>query len=251
MASDERHDLAARAWTEELLRRLQAFCAGQETHESLQAWARTAAGGPAPTHRIACEIHLDLWNAASRLPPGDPSCPYILRPVDVVAYARQLQRGAVTIRLREFAVVKASLPAIAAQLGLESERHVLDGLGWFESLQFASPGSGRVFVLSRPLQRAHADPTILEAAAAGPEVDARDLLRDLFETLGIDLADVLELPDGFDPESLPKHTLWRQDDNGNRFAVATFTGLRKAEAALQRFLVLKHKQFYWLEDAPA
>ncbi|MBK7829741.1 hypothetical protein [Nannocystis sp.] len=110
---------------------------------------------------------------------------------------------------------------IASRLGRETERYVLDGIGWCEYLQIASPGSGRVFVLERPL----------EAAARGSWVyvdrtaDALDAVRDLFETLAIDLADLEGFASDFvvDTVALPRWTLWRQDDNGIRAEVADFT----------------------------
>ncbi len=135
---------------------------------------------------------------------------------------------------------------IASRLGRETERYVLDGIGWCEYLQIASPGSGRVFVLERPL----------EAAARGSWVyvdrtaDALVAVRDLFEALAIDLADLEGFASDFvvDTAALPRWTLWRQDDNGIRAEIADFTGRRKAEAALRHYESLHHKQVYWLEE---
>jgi hypothetical protein len=63
-------------------------------------------------------------------------------------------------------------------------------------------------------------------------VDA--VLLDLFETLGIDLDDV-DLYDAFAGHALRELRLWRQTADGARTVVATFTGLRKAQAALRRY----------------
>lgn len=255
MAAGDPPDLAARALTEQLIVRLQAFLDGRETHESLRTWAGAAwrdhQQGLARTNRTARLILSNVACAADRHPPGDESQPYILRAVDVVEYLRKLQRGDMTGPVREVAMLSMPLPIFAERLGLDTDRYILDQLGWFEYLQFASPGSGRVFVLSRPLEFFDQGRSLVEFVPLGP-FDPQDVLRDLFETFIVDHEDLVWLADDFDNicESLPRQTLWRQDDNGNRFAVATFTGARKAEAALQHFAALKHKQFYWLEDVP-
>lgn len=238
----------AQASTEELVRRLRRFLAGGETHESLEAWGKAAWGRthPAQANRAAFSVMMNAWNAATRVWPGDASCPFALRPVDVAAYLRLLQRGEPKAPLREVGGLKAPLSAFAEQLGLETERHVVDGLGWFEYLQFASAGSGRVFVLSRPLTCGPRGPETTEVAADAA-ADAKDVLCDLFETLAIDHEDVHWLAEGFEARSLTTWVLWRQDDNGNRAEVARFTGFRKAEAAFRRYAALMHKQLYWVE----
>ena len=52
------------------------------------------------------------------------------------------------------------------------------------------------------------------------------------------------------PPLEPPWVLWRQDDNGNRFVVATFDDQKAAEAALRAFERKKHKQTYWIDRAP-
>ncbi|PCC75355.1 hypothetical protein SAMN02745121_03919 [Nannocystis exedens] len=243
-------DLRVRALTEELIHRLRGFIAGRETPATLQQWAQATWGkgqeGPVAANRLATEALHDLWNADSRFPPGDLTSPPIFRPVDAAATLRRLTRGSLDGPVCEVAALKAPLHQFAARLDLETERHVLDGLGWFEFLQFASPGTGRAFDLQRPLERRDTDnlPTLVRASATG---DAQEILQDLFETLVIDHDDVAALADDFAALELPKRTLWRQDDNGNRAQVASFTGVRKAEAALTHYAALMHKQLYWLE----
>jgi hypothetical protein len=46
-----------------------------------------------------------------------------------------------------------------------------------------------------------------------------------------------------------RYTLWRQDDNGNRFAVAVFARREEAEEQLLTFSLLPHRQIYWIEEA--
>jgi hypothetical protein len=53
------------------------------------------------------------------------------------------------------------------------------------------------------------------------------------------------------------HVLWRQDDNGNRVRIGTFSGcdsLASAEGARDALEARGHKQLYWIEsveDEPA
>ncbi|WAS99226.1 hypothetical protein [Nannocystis punicea] len=243
-------DLRIRALTEELIRRLRGFLDGRETHAALQQWAQSAWGGteegPVAANRLATEALHDLWNADSRVPPRDLDSPHIFRPVDAAESLRRLRRGTLVGTFREVAGLKDPLREFAARLDLETERHVLDGLGWFEFLQFASPGTGRVFLLQRPLEGPAAVhfPTLVRAPAAD---EPQETVRDLFETLVIDDNDVAAFADEFDGLAMHRRALWRQDDNGNRAVVATFTGVRKAEAALQRYAASMHKQLYWLE----
>jgi hypothetical protein len=44
--------------------------------------------------------------------------------------------------------------------------------------------------------------------------------------------------------------LVRQDDNGNRFEVKSFTSSCEAQAAVRAFESLGHKQTYWIEPLP-
>jgi hypothetical protein len=62
---------------------------------------------------------------------------------------------------------------------------------------------------------------------------------DLFDTLVIEPPNLV----------VQRWDLWRQDDNGVRALMASFTGRAKAEAALEHFEALGHKQAYWLESA--
>ena len=44
------------------------------------------------------------------------------------------------------------------------------------------------------------------------------------------------------------HVLWRQDDNGNRVPLGTFSSLRDAELLRDAFERRGHKQLYWIES---
>ncbi len=237
------------ARTETLVGLLQAFLAGHETHESLQEWSRTLWAGqesPVHGHTWATGILMNLFNATERELLGDDSSPRILRGIDVDAYLSGLQRGEKVAPTRELGGLRATPQDVATWLGRETERHVLDGIGWCEYLQLASPGTGRVFVLERALNTRMTGSWVYADRAA----DALDTVRDLFETLTIDLADLDCFAQAFiiDTGALPSLTLWRQDNTGDRAEVASFTGRRKAEAALRRSEAQDPMQVYWIED---
>ena len=42
-------------------------------------------------------------------------------------------------------------------------------------------------------------------------------------------------------------TVWRQDDNGQRFRVAGFASQAEAERCIAGLTRSLHKQFYWIE----
>lgn len=43
--------------------------------------------------------------------------------------------------------------------------------------------------------------------------------------------------------------LWRQDDNGNRFLISTFSSREAAQAELERLEAGGHKQTYWISES--
>lgn len=47
-----------------------------------------------------------------------------------------------------------------------------------------------------------------------------------------------------------RYELWRQDDNGNRFLVETFTDREAAEERLARMTRSIHKQTWWISERP-
>jgi hypothetical protein len=80
-------------------------------------------------------------------------------------------------------------------------------------------------------------------------------LRSDEETLTNELEDVLEVLE-LSSENIswysPKiefelHELWRQDDNGHKFLIETFTCRADAVKAIKEFEPRLHKQTYWVE----
>ena len=222
----------------ELIRRLRAFVDGHETHDSLQSWARSLWGdtedGPMEMNSVGTSILENAWNAAVKLPSRGEADSYILRTADAIEYIRLLQRGIVKAPLTEVAGLLIPLRHIGERLGLETERHIISGLGWFEFLQIASLGTGRTFVLSRSLGRDDSKQPMTEAAVSEKKNDAQGILEDLFETLEIDFDDVGWLAQEFRQVSLPRWILQYQEGDNSLVPIATFSGFRKAEATLRQ-----------------
>ena len=51
------------------------------------------------------------------------------------------------------------------------------------------------------------------------------------------------------PEPEAAWELWRQDDNGHRFKIATFASEPEAREHLADYESRHHKQMYWIERA--
>lgn len=253
MVAGDRQYFETRRLTIEIVARLEDFVAGRETNEGLEAWAMSVWGrtqkGPAHTNRWASSVLINLHNAGARHDQRDATSPFLLRAADATAYLQRLRRGEFGGPGVLVGGIATPLEPFVERFGLGTEHHIVDGLGWFEQLQFASFGSGRAFALNRPLQYLEKyDALATDIVAAPGEVPA-EVLRDLVEALVIDRSDFVWLSSDFKDVVLPEHTLWRQDDNGNRVVIQKFTGRRKAEKELARFEALSHKQMYWLEEA--
>ena len=86
--------------------------------------------------------------------------------------------------------------------------------------------------------------------AAGIEAGELELLRTIAARLGAkwgkdDLGwwAALARPD------FPSWSVWRQDDNGNRFLLRANLTKEEAPRVIQHFESLGHKQHYWAEDS--
>jgi hypothetical protein len=128
-------------------------------------------------------VLINLTNATARTRPRDDASPFILRAIDAAEYLRLLRRGTLTSPGRKIGGLTAPLRTFAEQLGLETERRVLDGLGWFELLPCASPSSGRAFALSRPLEHLHLHQRLSTDVVVEPGSETADVLHDLVETV--------------------------------------------------------------------
>ena len=243
--------------TSEMTAKLEAFCAGRETTASLEAWAHAlwkldgTQDGPLRTNSTATAVLIDLHNANESEDRDDSTRGPMFRTLDALECLRELRRGGGRSTPRELVSVAGPMSMWTATLGFEPIRGVLAGLGWFEFLRFASPGSGRAFVMRNALSRYGGEEAYMPTIATELEGAPAECLVDLLETLGIDRSDLTWVADEFEGVLLPEWAVYRQDDNGVRTRVASFTGYRKARAALSKLEAGKHKQTYWVEREPA
>lgn len=177
-----------------------------------------------------------------------------IRRSDVETYLRWLTEGppAPVSDREHFAVLRLSPEEIAAQLGLCTVHWWLDGIGFLHTVRFVSAGTGRPFEAGSQVYAFSEPGEHRSWISTQPPCDSVALL-DLLDTLCIDLSDIPMLDgkpgwnEAISVEGLPRWRLMRQDDNGRRFEMETFTAPRKARERLQAYEALHHKQIYWLE----
>ncbi len=196
-------------------------------------WPEARQDLPFAGQSLANTVWLSILNAT------DPE----LRITDVEGYIRWLTIGSPFYPIRVCGV-RMSAARLAAQLSLATHRYIVDGLGWQESVEFVSLVTGRQF---------HAESSIVHDVPDNIFVHACDVpgrepqpLLDLCNTLGIDAADCF-----LDHAEPARWRIWRQDDNGHRSVVSTFTALKKARLALADLEAATHKQMYWIDPFPA
>lgn len=229
----------------EMVRRVASFLAGETTREALLQWARAVK--PAPQHfryGHADSLHTCLWNLDLTL--GESGEPLVRR-ADLEEQLREVHTGSWQVEFEPVALLKLPIAEIVRRTGVSEFRHAIPGLGWFEKVRFASLGTGIGYLASCSLDVPHlrARGTSIHVYKPPASVAERTwLLGDLFDTLDIDATDATAL-------WAPLTTRWnllRQDDNGNKFLVDSFTGYAKAAARLDQLGAGHHKQIYWLEE---
>ncbi len=74
----------------------------------------------------------------------------------------------------------------------------------------ASPGTGRSFLDAERALEARREPELEAFVTTEEGGTAEEVLRDLYETLSIDRADMTWLADEFAPVVVPEWCIWRQ-----------------------------------------
>lgn len=233
----------------EMTARVEKFLAGAITREALSAWAHAASldGKGIRFHNLRASIlYTCLCSLDAKL---DKTHEYVVRSSDLAIHLHELRSGLPPL-LHEpppvVAMVKLTPTEIARRTGADVARLWRDGLGWFDRVCFTSAGMGTSFcAMSLLVNSPGLNPStaihVWDRPQSLPERSC--LLGILFDTLCIDDADATKL-------WAPVTTCWdllRQDDNGNSFPVATFTGYAKARARIAELDAMQHKQLYWLE----
>lgn len=233
----------------EMAARVEQFLAGAITREALSAWAHAASidGKGIRFHNPRASI---LYTCLCALDEKlDKTHEHVVRSSDLAIHLHELRSGLLPF-LNEpppiVAMVKLTTTEIARRTGADVARFWWDGLGWFDRVCFTSAGMGTSFcAMSLLINSQRPDPsTAIHVWDSPQSLPERSwLLGILFDTLCIDDGDATKL-------WAPVTTCWdllRQDDNGNSFPVATFTGYAKARARIAELDALQHKQLYWLE----
>lgn len=227
-----------------LIQNLRALLTGEMTRDAVRTWlldeeARAGRRGPFPS-QPALHVYESLLSLDERW--GDD---LLVREVELRAYLRWLTEGESFHSDGDaLFVLERDIDEFAGQTGTEAARWWFTGLGWWVSLQFCSPASGR--------------PYVVHAALGSPQrlgihvqvgVDRNDALADLFEVLAVDDRDVTHIHPGVELERLPVWALWREDDNCNRFEIDRSRSYTKMYAQQQRYEARGHRQTYWIEPA--
>lgn len=233
----------------EMATQVELFLAGTLSREALLAWAQAASldrSGIRFHNPHAGILYSCLCSLDAQL---DKTREHIVRPSDLAIHLRELRSGLLPLPrdpLPLVAMVKLSPTELARRTGAEVARFWWDGRGFSERVCFTSAGTGVAFSGVSLLVNAQSPvPStavhVWESPQSQPERSW--LLGVLFDTLCIDDADATRL-------WAPITTCWdlmRQDDNGNSFSVASFTGYAKARARIAELDAQQHKQLYWLE----
>jgi hypothetical protein len=236
---------------------LRAFVAGQATRAEVRAWAwsvyvygvTTFPGHSEAEVVLGCLLNFDDRREGTQARRDGLADPYVVRVQDAEGYLRWLTGGNVHLpRYSLIDFVGPSLEVLASRLHVPTVRHLVHGIGWDQLLEFSSPLTGRAFVANGGGSRVDGLPCDREGSIMVYTTKLDPRPADLLDTLAIDLDDLTHFSGTPGPtEELGRWQLWRQDDNGQKVCIQTFSGLAKARAHLRRFEALHHKQIYWLE----
>jgi hypothetical protein len=240
MALDAEKHAREEALVAELARRISEVLDRRSERAAVLAWVRS------------------VWPEGERIPAlawaaaEDVLCclqdidrPDIVREQDLGHYLRLLQYGD-SCNADEMPLL--TLSGTLAELSIprrgETERWIVDGLGWYEGLRLVSGATGRPFVASMPLQPIDA-PYVNISKPKSDEVVAA--LWDLFELLGIDETDATYIAPHVDIRALPAWRLCRLDDNAQEFEVERSRSRSKLSRRQKAFEDTGHRQSYWIE----
>lgn len=240
---------AQAARVHEMCRLLQQFLDGEMTRHEIAIWCHdiwppgSGQGGPFRRYGDASSIFDSILNVEETESPGK----YVVRETEVAAYVELLRSGSIFLGeehpLADFESgweeITRATPAV---------RYWQDGLGWFEHVHFSAAHNGRPFVAARPL-----DPERRLGASSWGVVMRRGddwtaALRDLFEELGVDDDDALQIAPNTRIAELQQWSVWRLDDNGQSIEMTTCRSYAKAMRIQQEMENRGHKQTYWVDE---
>jgi hypothetical protein len=225
---------------------IRALLDGKLSRADVESWTRTLwpedSGQGNPFAWGAAAVVFDsIWNIAKRAPDGSE----LIREVDLRGYLGWLETGDPYVGEQVPLVYLApGIDSLAAKTaGTTPIRLWIDGIGWHFEMRFAAPTTGRPFAAVTNAQ-GEEGPIAVHKRREDPW---REALIDLFEALEIDERDTLWLRPDIDVDALPTWSLWREDDNCNRFEMDRFHCYAKASAQQKMFEDRKHRQVYWVD----
>ncbi|MDC0744586.1 hypothetical protein [Polyangium mundeleinium] len=232
------------AHVRELVDVLCAFLEGRKDRAEIARWMGTGwrdegtRGRVFHDHPGAHEVFSSLEDIEQRY--GDD---FLVRREDVAVYVEWLTtRGERdVIAPRPLACVFRSIDTLATEMRGTTVRFFLEGLGWLDHARFVSAATGRGFWAVAPFERAGC--TEIRVARG---TDPTEAAQDLVESLALDTPEVEWMEPQIDHAQLPRWSLWRQDDNGQRYEMSTFLSYSRAVRACAAFDARGHKQMYWV-----
>lgn len=236
---EERHDQAKRV--AELVGLLRAFLEGHKDRADIARWTALAARQRSlfPRYGAAHAVFESLLNIEE--PFGDS---FVVRNQDVAAYLDWLTQGnAFRAASEPLFSIPIPIEALANITGGRDERSWVDGLGWMVTLRFASFATGRCYFAMAPLCHERR----LSSIHAHRDDDPVEAARDVIEVFALDESEVEHWHSQLDPAKLPHWTVWRQDDHGGRYEVATYLAYSRAMRECTEMENRGHKQMYWVE----
>ena len=217
-----------------LARYVRALMAGQMTREQVQTWLeelQSQSERRAPFYRQPAQaVYESLFWLGERL-----GSELLIRDADIRGYLRWLTDSDCFGARDDNSLfdLNRDIEELASELGVETVRWWHNGLGWWTSLRFSSPVSGRPYVVHSEL-----DTPAQIGFLPLSDVNHHDAIVDLFEVLAIDDSDVLSINRNIDIARLPKWALVCEDPLGTPHDVVEFRSYAKAHR--QRELYESH-----------
>ncbi|MDC3961934.1 hypothetical protein [Polyangium jinanense] len=240
LSPEEQYTQAARV--RELVDLLRAFLEGRTDRVDIARWTCTgwreaaAAKGGFPDHAIARLVFMSLEDIERRW--GDD---FLVRREDVTGYVEWLTTRGYLMASLPLAAVARSIDSLVTEMRGDTVRFFLPGLGWLVETCFASAATGRGFWAVSDLERGSG----LEIRTIRGD-DPTEAAQDLAEALALDTPEVQWIEPRIDLAALPRWSLWRQDDNGQRYEMSTFLSYSRAMRECATFEARGHKQMYWV-----
>lgn len=144
---------------------------------------------------------------------------------------------------RPFAEIKVKASEFEIKFDITFENSFEDGLGETKSAAFLTE-NGTQFFLQEYLP--NSKNSLMQVFLLNDKKTLSNDLDEVLEVLGLTLKNLTWFDESI---KLQPYELWRQDDNGHKFLIETFSCRADAVKAMKEFEARLHKQTYWVEKA--